>query len=1350
MKLPFFPLVLGLGLVLLLPLYATAQKASFEFFTTQEGLSGGLTTRVIQDPQGFIWLLNDYKLHRFDGQKFEVFMPPAGFPGSGEKLLKLMLFQDTLLLGLSSTHLLTLHLKQDRWEVFQTPFHGRNSRHIYLINEHPPGEIWIGEQPPQRDTLRIWRFSEGKFNALPLHTILLNEWSIPSFGPKGKIYFVGGNKVRKQGNQLRIWSPETDSVLRYSLPLLEAGGKIHHLSLTASNQLLLHTSTPARSKEGLPFEQHAFYHGSPDTYQLTPSPVNRFLAKPGMGIRAFKEVQHGHLWLPGYQRKLFFYDCEKDTLFNFSKSFQEKMTNTTFLFAPFEDQAGSVWFGSHIGLLRGRILSDAIQGYWAENPKACRGYCSVRSIAEDPQGNIFAQYYGGLVQFNPHQASSYTYLKQEVLDLPSPAPIYYLDRKLWFSNGKAFKPGEARLQNIPGSIAGPNRGEGLFFPARQGGLWWIFSNQLSYLDPTKTPLRWETILSFPDQDFVRNTALYVDPQRGLIYLGRKGKLLQYNPKTQKKTWFDFETLGFERLDILAIEADPQQNLWLASHEGLIQFQPQSGRSKRYTKLDGLPHDFVCGILPEGDSCLWLSTYHGLSRFHIPSETFTNFYEEDGLSHNEFNQRSYLTSRDGRMYFGGLKGINAFYPQELMASFRQQQAKTQLALSSFEYVDEKAGKTERKLLFSSSPSLHIYYHHRSFTFEYALTNFNNPSEVAYSFRMKGYQDTWSAPSKFNFTRFSSLPTGEYDFEVKARDSHGRWHPDQLRVKVIVHPAWWASGWAILGYACLSLGLLYLIYRFFAYRWELQLQLKAEHAEALRLKKLDSFKTKFYTNITHEFRTPLTVILGMTEQIRNQPNTYLESGTQLIKSNGNHLLRLINQLLSLSKLENHSLQLKWEHGDLVAHLRYLTESFQAYANSQNILLQFHSDEGQLFMDFDPEQMKQIMINLLSNALKFTPSGGKVSVKMSPDHKQEKVSIRVCDTGIGIDPAKLDKIFDRFYQVDGTSTRKGEGTGIGLAHTQEVVKLMGGEILVESKVGKGSSFTVQLPVRLELKGSIPAVIPSGQPPVVPFQLPVKCSTGQASSGPHVLLIEDNPAVIDYLTSCLQDRFQVAVALNGKIGIEKARTQIPDLIISDIMMPEKDGFKVCETLRGDERTSHIPLILLTAKADPTSRLDGWRRGADAYLLKPFDKEELLLRVETLLERQQRLVSFLSQKFVPQQVESGPGLPQETLHIQDQFIEKVRDIIEAHYADQHFGLMHLCQELGMSRTQLYRKMKALIDMAPSDFIRRHRLAHAHTLLKTTQLNVSEVAWQVGFKDLSHFSKAYYALYGELPSSTSR
>ncbi|MCB0631791.1 MAG: helix-turn-helix domain-containing protein, partial [Lewinella sp.] len=555
---------------------------------------------------------------------------------------------------------------------------------------------------------------------------------------------------------------------------------------------------------------------------------------------------------------------------------------------------------------------------------------------------------------------------------------------------------------------------------------------------------------------------------------------------------------------------------------------------------------------------------------------------------------------------------------------------------------------------------------------------------------------------------------------------------------VLPPWWLTFWAYLAYILVLILLIYSIYRF-------QLSRQLEKAEAVKLKEVDEIRTKLYTNITHEFRTPLTIILGMADQVVNDPKRMLLEGSEMIKRNGRRLLRLVNQMLDLSKLESGSMPLNSVQADIVAYLHYIFESFHAFAEAKDVSLHFQSGPDELVMDYDPDKLLDVVSNLLSNAIKFTPEGGQVYLQIEEEAVASPpfLKIKVKDTGIGIAEKDLDKIFDRFHQLDATSTRKGEGTGIGLALTRELVKLMGGQITVSSQPKQGTIFTISLPITKAAAVSKQPTEQRLKPTLISPAEALNAIAHQPAlevNRPRLLIIEDNIDLIHYLGSLLKDHYQLTTATNGQEGIDKAIESVPDIIISDVMMPEKDGFAVCATLKQDERTSHIPIILLTAKADVQSRIAGLRRGADAYLAKPFNKEELFVRLQKLMELRRQLQRYYRGEASIQ----DERLP--ALEMEDVFLQKVRAGIEARLDDEHFGIVQLAEAVNISRVQLYRKVKALTGHSPSVFMRYVRLEHAKELLLTSGLNIAQIAYEVGFSDPSYFSRSFQEAFGKSPT----
>jgi len=560
--------------------------------------------------------------------------------------------------------------------------------------------------------------------------------------------------------------------------------------------------------------------------------------------------------------------------------------------------------------------------------------------------------------------------------------------------------------------------------------------------------------------------------------------------------------------------------------------------------------------------------------------------------------------------------------------------------------------------------------------------------------------------------------------------------------------------------------YLFYR-------IRLHSRLAEKEAQRLQQLNTFRTNFFANISHEFRTPLTMLIGPTENALSRlPEMKTGEWSDLlhtVRRNGYRLLNLVNQLLDLARLEAGKMQLAPVNGDLVAFLRDLVDSCHSYAQTRRILIHFESEAPELQMAFDPDKIQTIFANLLSNALKFTPEGGRIDLRLTMedvlpgDDEQETVNrhssivIQVTDTGSGIPEDRLGLIFDRFYQLDHSTTRKGEGAGIGLALVQELVKLLEGTIAVENAVGAGASFRVRLPYlppqpalrALETDQMPPekfiAPLPPPQPEVAGLgDVPPTVALDQAAL-PVLLIVEDDADVRRYLAECVKHEYRVVMADNGDQGIQKATELIPDIIISDVMMPGKDGLELCETLKNDGRTSHIPIVLLTARIDVESRIAGLKRGADVYLAKPFEPAELQAQLDNLVRLRRRLQQRYAAMLLAPLPNDDPGLV-----LEDVFLLKIRKVVEAHLADSDFEMRHLELTLAMSYSQIFRKVKALTGGSPSMLIRSIRLYKAKELLLDSSLTIGEVAYAVGFSTPAYFSTTFLEAFGKTPGEFRR
>ena len=520
---------------------------------------------------------------------------------------------------------------------------------------------------------------------------------------------------------------------------------------------------------------------------------------------------------------------------------------------------------------------------------------------------------------------------------------------------------------------------------------------------------------------------------------------------------------------------------------------------------------------------------------------------------------------------------------------------------------------------------------------------------------------------------------------------------------------------------------------------QIYTNLERREAERQKEISDAKTRLYTNITHEFRTPLTVILGMADSVKTNRQKNIPGKMDTIIKNGKNLLQLVDQMLDLSKLESGRLSVNKISANIIPFLKYVFQLQEFYAEEKNISMRFFSESQAYEVEFDPEKLASIVSNLLSNAIKFTPDGGQISMKVY--HKDENICMEIKDNGIGIPQEKQETIFDRFYQVDGETTRKEGGAGIGLAITRELVHLLDGTIEVRSNPGIGTVFAVRLPY-VPVPDKLKSVSDLTEEPEEQANNADSDDLMQFSTQDHqrLLIIEDNPDVVGYLRACYQNHFSIITAKDGTEGYLLALNEIPDIIISDVMMPEMDGFELCNKLKNDYRTSHIPIILLTAKADIPSRIEGLETGADAYIVKPFNQRELLVRMQKLLELRRKLFSRYT---------TGNSLESSSdpvIQKEDLFFTKLNEIIQKNLGDELFNIQVLCTEMAMSKSQLYRKFSALTNMSAARYIRTLRMKKAKELLQNTSMNITEVGYAVGMKSVSVFSKSFKEEFGYNPT----
>ncbi|MGV3558769.1 ATP-binding protein [Larkinella arboricola] len=851
------------------------------------------------------------------------------------------------------------------------------------------------------------------------------------------------------------------------------------------------------------------------------------------------------------------------------------------------------------------------------------------------------------------------------------------------------------------------------------------------------------------------TELVVD-QQALWLASQTSGLYRVDRQTGQVRQFvnrvgDATSLSSNSLYCLSADPADPNVLWVGTFgSGLCLFDKRTGRFRRFTKANGLPNNVVYSVKPDRQGYLWIGTNKGLCRMNRRTFTTQTFTRDDGIMADEFNRAHYVQFPDGKLLMGGLEGFTGFYPQQISHdAFEPVVELTQLQINNQLIEPDLAGEIDpdtasfgnRSILGSlpiqATDQLTLAHDQNYLTVRFAALQFNQPSKNRYRYRLKGLETNWKEVDRPEAI-YTNLPAGDYVLMLNASNTSGQWSRHVRKLAITIQPPFWATWWAFGLYFLIILGVAWGLLQIYLNRLRLNQAIELRQKEAEQLRAVDAIKTNFFTNVTHEFRTPLTLILAPTEQLlADQPEPRHQRRLAIIEQNAQQLLRLINQLLDLSKLEASVMSIHESRGNLTESVRHWLQPFAEQATAQGLTLLFTSKVAGEYW-FDAEKLERIVYNLTANALKFTKTG-TVTVTLEP--VSGRIQLAVSDTGMGIPAQHLPHIFDRFYQVEDSAATP--GTGIGLALVQELVQLQGGHISVQSQPDQGTIFRVELPYR-RVSGSDTASATT-----VSWAMKARANDLIAPEDwdkPRLLVVEDNDDIARFIAESMPQHYRIRRAVNGRDGLEQALEYLPDLIISDVMMPvqagpEMDGFTLCRLLKTDVRTSHIPIILLTAKASVDSRLEGLSLGADDYLTKPFQVAELQLRVRNQLAGKQRQREWVRASLrMPDSASVQP--PSEST---DPFLIRLYALFDANLSDSGYGLEQMLSALGLSRTNLFRKVKALTGLTAHELLRNYRLKHATHLLRSG-VSISATAYQVGFESPAYFSKCFRELYQMSPS----
>lgn len=1303
------------------------QNLPFEHWSTDNGLSNNWVSDVLHDSRGFVWIATQYGVNQFDGHEFKFFRCNPNDPnslnsnwvrsmtedadgnvwfgtyGGGlarfnpylEKFTRFAHDRDReaslpdnqvyKVLATKDKRLWVATFKGVAWSTGNGIFHQVTSSQTYDIREDARGTLWLATQ----DGLYSWQ--NDRLNPVPALA--------------GQAVFSVFPCPHQPG---KVWVCAEKGLL-----LLEKRGADWQLSAS----LLPPHINPNRF-----FSQTVFLDSR-----------HRVWAGWGKGIITVEAK-----------------DCRGNLLNGSLPVLPHNLHSVS------EDKRGNIWLGTNKGLFmlkaatgkfsppswgmalhKIKLVREVLQWKdetWVATPEGLfswKGNSSQKILDASINGLLLAA--DGLVYAAPANAN--------------PAGIFRIQPKTKSHEFLPFPP-DAKNRRVPRKVWS-------LAQDKLGGIWIGAQGCLYRFDPPTGIFR-----PFFDHEN-RATDIFIDLKiapNGHLWVGtlENGLYKINNPGLAPAERLHFKRFRFEENNPNSLTSDIAEVVlvsktglvWVGTDAGLNSLDPASGKVQRYLREDGLRDEKIMGLVEDDVGRLWISTAgHGITCLDT-SHVFWHFDKKDGLVSNDFLLGSCFQREDGALFFGAEDGLQIILPDSAAS---RRAVDVPIYFTSF--INAESTGTQGKSTITLDSSIHFTKHinippgPRTLTFEFAALNFEQADHLQYDYRLLPLNTAWQPVGNVRKITLTQVPPGNHTLEIRAKG--GELFPGGVSNSLQLHvqPMWYQS------FPAKALGVSLVLFGFiWVYKFRVKRKLAA--AETRRLQELDQVKTRLYTNITHEFRTPLTLINGMSERLKNKVDFEAREGLKMISRNGQQLLDLVNQLLDLAKLESGSMPLNMVQDDVILFLKYLFESFHSIADANNISLHFSSKMKSFTMDYDPDKLRQIVSNLLANAVKFTPPGGRVELAVGNNAEASSDSqlITITDTGPGIPPEKLPFIFDRFYQADDSATRHAEGSGIGLTLTKELVKLLGGEISVESTIGKGTSFTVSLPVSRNAEvGTLDIAFYQNtpKPPAADaHQVSPDTPNEAGPSRPTVLIIEDNVDVVKYIREILKKDYNLLIAPNGKIGLELAQQEIPDLVLSDVMMPVMDGFETCHHLKNDLATSHIPLVLLTAKSDADSRIQGLEEGADAYLPKPFYEKELQATLKNLLDNREKMRQHYTSNAFLNDIGKVSDLHSEAQELSrdEQFLKTFLAVVEATLDDPYLTVEQLAQRMHVSYSSLFRKVKALTGMGVTEYIRHVRLLRAADLLITQQgLSISEVAQQVGFSSLSFFSREFKKVMGKPP-----
>lgn len=1355
-----------LFLSLLSILQLTAQSHSVKKLGIEQGLSNNYVVSITQDKQGFLWFATEEGLNKFDGTRFITYykndLPHNNQGITGNELNRVYADSKRPIIWIATQRdgLNAYNYDEQTFTAYQ---HNPENPHSLITNDvtdiSPSTQnddgLWVSTYYRGIEYLNI---NNGQFTHY-------NRSTVPSL-PSNQTWTVldGGDNnlyIGHVGSGFSIFSLKDKSVKNFQNetgnPTSLPGNDVFCIIKDANGNIWLGTNN------GL-----ALYNAANDNFITFRNNKNDKYATLCSRILSIRQLKDNRLWIASELNGIailnlkqgMFLSPEELSIEYIQEGDDSRSLSNASARCIFQDSFDNIWIGTWGGginfISSKPPLFTTLSYSPIPNNENSLNNKVASSLCMDRQGRIWIGTDGGGINVFEGEKRIAIY-KKESGDIPSNFILASLqDSKgnLWFGSyqgGSSYYDSRNKRFRSISLMGQSNLDVRTIYEDAQHNIWVGYSGGIVVLNPLTMKIiqHYNTDNSELHSDFIRSIA---QDEKGRFWIGTFGDGLGiYTPNLQKIKTFT-QRDGFCSNTINQIIQDKQKRMWIGTGEGLVCFLSTDELNyKTYQRKDGLINTNICAITEDKKGNIWFSNNKGISCYVTNKGCFYNYDHSDDVPAGSFSSSCVTQSKNGQIYFGSINGVCCFNPDITM----NEQPAPAAVVTEMKILGRLSNLENNDMIINLSKGQNVELSHaqNSFGLTFNVQNYSLVNQVEYVYMLKGLENSWYTVNENNSVTFRNIPPGKYEFLIKARIHNQKWPEEATSLTIRINPPLWLTWWAKLIYILVSISITYLILHAYKKKLDLESLYTLEKKNHEQEQELNQERLRFYTNITHELRTPLTLILGPLEDMQKEASLPAKQAQKLsvIHQSALRLLNLINQILEFRKTETQNKKLCVSKGNIAPLIYEIGLKYKELNQNTKIDFRIQIEKEEMFLFFDKEIITIVLDNLISNAIKYTEQGCvTLSLHQTMRNEVAYTEIKVSDTGYGISAEALPHIFDRYYQE--SSKHQASGTGIGLALVKNLVTLHEGEIHAESIQNEGSTFYISLltdniyPNALHADSTEPVQEEMNQNTELEYSQEATLDT----SKPILLIVEDNEEIQKYIVESFTDSFEVITANNGEEGKQQALSRIPDIVVSDIMMPVMDGITLCKQLKDDVRTSHIPIILLTAKDSLQDKEEGYEVGADSYLTKPFSASLLRSRINNLLDSRKKLVAqFQAQSTPGSQIDLSEKrivIAEALSKLDNEFIEKITLLIEENLSSEKIDINYLSDKMCMSGSTLYRKMKALTGLSTNEYIRKVKMENAERLLLEGKFNISEIAYKVGMNSTGYFRQCFKEEFGLSPS----